>query len=259
MNLDSNLYISKQKKPNILNKYILTYKRVSCGPMITTSHLYMSSSSIRPAEKPSTGFLLSSGKKDIWCFFNTMNCKGNTSHYSTRIQTEDVDLSLSARLLCMRGARPPDSKQNYYVSLLSAAVPAHVRLGVYSGALHEQNPHFHRVHPALAHRLPLSPNAAGIQKCCITTIYWTGSCTHLFWHCHDICESRNFLNVASYGNNESHKPCLKGYRSNSLGTVRKRLMLRSGCALFHKFLTIDTSSGIIPLLKPGVQDFLHMN
>lgn len=40
----------------------LTYKRVSCGPMITTSHLYMSSSSIRPAEKPSTGFLLSSGK-----------------------------------------------------------------------------------------------------------------------------------------------------------------------------------------------------
>lgn len=51
---------------DVWSKYFLTYKRVSCGPMITTSHLYMSSSSIRPAEKPSTGFLLSSGKREVY-------------------------------------------------------------------------------------------------------------------------------------------------------------------------------------------------
>lgn len=37
-----------------------THYNVSGGPMMRTSHLYMSLSSINPAEKPSTGFLFSS-------------------------------------------------------------------------------------------------------------------------------------------------------------------------------------------------------
>lgn len=40
-----------------------TYYNVSGGPIISTSHLYMSLSSIRPAEKPSTGFLFNSVTK----------------------------------------------------------------------------------------------------------------------------------------------------------------------------------------------------
>jgi len=39
---------------------------VSDGPMMSTSHLKMSPSSIRPAEKPSTGFLLNSAN----CFLS---------------------------------------------------------------------------------------------------------------------------------------------------------------------------------------------
>lgn len=40
-----------------------SYYGVSCGPIMTTSHLYKSSSSIRPAENPSTGFLFKSTEK----------------------------------------------------------------------------------------------------------------------------------------------------------------------------------------------------
>lgn len=40
-----------------------TYYKVSGGPMINTSHLWMSLSSTRPAENPSTGFLFSSEMK----------------------------------------------------------------------------------------------------------------------------------------------------------------------------------------------------
>lgn len=46
-----------------------TYYKVSGGPMINTSHLWMSLSSTKPAENPSTGFLFSSknekGKNNI--------------------------------------------------------------------------------------------------------------------------------------------------------------------------------------------------
>lgn len=44
-----------------------TYYNVSGGPIISTSHLYMSLSSIRPAEKPSTGFLFNSEKQKEIC------------------------------------------------------------------------------------------------------------------------------------------------------------------------------------------------
>lgn len=44
-------------------KELKSYYGVSCGPIMTTSHLYKSSSSIRPAENPSTGFLFKSTEK----------------------------------------------------------------------------------------------------------------------------------------------------------------------------------------------------
>ena len=44
---------------------IKTHYNVSGGPIISTSHLYISSSSIRPAENPSTGFLFNSISKQI--------------------------------------------------------------------------------------------------------------------------------------------------------------------------------------------------
>lgn len=40
-----------------------TYYSVSGGPIMSTSHLYISLSSIKPAEKPSTGFLFNSAKQ----------------------------------------------------------------------------------------------------------------------------------------------------------------------------------------------------
>lgn len=59
------------KKPPSLQKridyvrglifYVFAYYKVSGGPIISTSHLYMSLSSMSPAEKPSTGFLFNSG------------------------------------------------------------------------------------------------------------------------------------------------------------------------------------------------------
>lgn len=40
--------------------WVFTHYSVSGGPIMRTSHLYISLSSIKPAEKPSTGFLFSS-------------------------------------------------------------------------------------------------------------------------------------------------------------------------------------------------------
>lgn len=48
---------------------VSTHYSVSGGPIIRTSHLYISLSSIRPAENPSTGFLCNSGKKKFLLTF----------------------------------------------------------------------------------------------------------------------------------------------------------------------------------------------
>lgn len=57
----------------ITNKTIwFTYYNVSGGPIMSTSHWYMSLSSMRPAENPSTGFLFNSIEKKRefkWNFF----------------------------------------------------------------------------------------------------------------------------------------------------------------------------------------------
>lgn len=42
-----------------INK-LVSYYNVSGGPIMSTSHWYMSLSSMRPAENPSTGFLFNS-------------------------------------------------------------------------------------------------------------------------------------------------------------------------------------------------------
>ena len=55
-----------------------TYYNVSGGPMMRTSHLYMSLSSINPAEKPSTGFLFSSEKKNS-------ESSGRAHFYTSRV------------------------------------------------------------------------------------------------------------------------------------------------------------------------------
>lgn len=73
-----------------------TYYNVSGGPIISTSHLYMSLSSIRPAEKPSTGFLFNSetktkryfwilhlnqGQRGIYCYSDTTKVKDNLAYF----------------------------------------------------------------------------------------------------------------------------------------------------------------------------------
>lgn len=63
------LYLYIHIKYYIINKTIwFTYYNVSGGPIMSTSHWYMSLSSMRPAENPSTGFLFNSieKKKRIW-------------------------------------------------------------------------------------------------------------------------------------------------------------------------------------------------
>lgn len=52
---------------NLIGKWIISYYNVSGGPIMSTSHWYMSLSSMRPAENPSTGFLFNSiKKKKVW-------------------------------------------------------------------------------------------------------------------------------------------------------------------------------------------------
>lgn len=46
-----------------ISDILYTYYNVSGGPIISTSQRYISLSSIRPAENPSTGFLFNSERK----------------------------------------------------------------------------------------------------------------------------------------------------------------------------------------------------
>lgn len=162
---------------------ILTYKRVSCGPMITTSHLYMSSSSIRPAEKPSTGFLLSSGKKDIRYFL---------IQWTTKETQAAIGQGHRLRMWILR------ARVEHVLQMVNRSTTCHRCLQhVCWGPL--RFPHFHRVHPAVFPWVLTRLVSKGGPA--LAPMY--SGTAMAFW------ESSNFLNVASYGNNENHRPWLE--------------------------------------------------
>lgn len=59
---------------------------MSGGPIISTSHLYISLSSIRPAEKPSTGFLFNSESRKRALVINKYKLQGVCCMHTLRLE-----------------------------------------------------------------------------------------------------------------------------------------------------------------------------